>query len=246
MDQTPRSTPSPAIFVTTRWSVVLAAQDKSSPDSAAALETLCRAYWYPLYAFVRQRGHSPHDAQDLTQEFIARLLEKDYLKTAAPEKGRFRTFLRVVLKRFLANEWDRAGAQKRGGRETHIPLDTEMGESRYQIESAVGGNDETIYDRHWALTLLEQTMVRLREEFILAGKVEAFAQMKPFLAAERGAIPYEEIAAQLGTTKGAARVAVHRLRRRFREIFREEIAQTLASPADFEDEVRHLMAALGG
>ena len=250
MKSTPLPTSSPAIFVTTRWSVVLAAQDKASPGSAAALETLCRAYWYPLYAFVRQRGHSPHDAQDLTQEFIARLLEKDYLKTAAPEKGRFRTFLRVVLKRFLANEWDRASAQKRGGGQMHVPLDTEAGESRYQIEhqgeSSSGGNDETIYDRRWALALLDQTMAWLREEFVLASKAGAFEEMKQFLAAERGAIPYGEIAARLGMTEGAARVAVHRLRKRFREIFREEIAHTVASPEEFEDEVRHLMAALGG
>src|SRR4051794_37449458 len=163
-----------SIFVTTRWSVVLAAQDKSSPDSAAALETLCRAYWYPLYAYVRGSGRSPHDAQDLTQEFFARLLARDWLRVVIPEKGRFRTFLLVAMKRFLANEWRRASAQRRGGGQVQVQFDTAFAESRYAAdESSMVPSDET-FDRQWAMTLLDLTVGRLRAEFTAAGKPADF------------------------------------------------------------------------
>jgi RNA polymerase sigma-70 factor (ECF subfamily) len=209
-------------FVTTHWSVVLSARDKSSPQSAAALEKLCRAYWYPLYAHVRWLGNSPHDAEDLTQEFFARLLEKNYLEAAERERGRFRTFLLMALKRFLANEWDRARARKRGGGLALAPLDRQVAEQRYQTEAAEFPADQ-MYERRWALALLAQTMARLRAEFEQADK------------------PAET---ELGLSEGALRVTVHRLRKRFRELFREEIGHTVTSAEDVEEEFRHLLAAL--
>ncbi len=232
------------VFVTTHWSVVLSARRKDSPQSAAALETLCRTYWYPLYAYVRRQGHSPPDAQDLTQEFFARLLQKDYLKAAAREKGRFRTFLIVALKRFLANEWDRVRAQKRGGGQPLLSLDTDLAEERYRIEPVESATADKIYERRWALTLLDHTMKRLRDEFAGAGKADEFDRLKPCLTAERGQIPHADLAAALGLSEGAVRVAVHRLRKRFRELFREEIAHTVSSADEIEEEVRYLMSVL--
>jgi RNA polymerase sigma-70 factor (ECF subfamily) len=222
----------------------LSARRPDSPQSAAALETLCRTYWYPLYAFVRRQGHSPPDAQDLTQEFFARLLEKDYLKAAAREKGRFRTFLVVALKRFLANEWDRVRAQKRGGGQPCLSLDTELAEQRYRVEPIEGATADRVFERRWALTLLDRTMARLREEFAATGKAAEFDRLKACLTAERGEIACAEIAAGLAVSEGAARVAVHRLRKRFREVFREEIAHTVSRPQDIEEEVRYLISVL--
>jgi RNA polymerase sigma-70 factor (ECF subfamily) len=239
------STEGPSLFVTTHWSVVLAAKDKSSPDSAAALEALCRAYWYPLYAFVRRQGQPACDAQDLTQEFFARLLAKDYLAAAAQEKGRFRTFLRVALKRFLANEWDRARRLKRGGGHTPLSLDTEMGEERYQAERGDGLPPDRLYDRRWAMTLLEQTLGRLRVEHTAAGKTAEFERLKRVLMSDRGTIDYEALAAELGLSEGAARVAVHRLRKRFRELFRAAVADTVSGPEEVENELRYLVGVLG-
>ena len=236
--------PSEAWFATTHWSVVLSARDKASPQSAEALEALCRAYWCPLYAYVRRQGHSPHDAEDLTQEFFSRLLHKDYLHAVAPEKGRFRTFLLVALKRFLADVQDRARAQKRGGGAVPLSIDAERAEQRYCVEPVDQMTPERIYERHWALTLLDRAMSRLGDEFVSAGKADEFEQLKGFLTAERGAIAHAEVAPKLGLSEGALRVAVHRLRRRFRELFREEIANTVASPGEIEEEVRHLMAVL--
>lgn len=232
------------LFVTTRWSVVLAAKEKGSPEGAQALETLCRTYWYPLYAFVRGSGYSPPDAQDLTQEFFARLLAKDYLRAVAPEKGRFRTFLRMAMKRFLAKEWGRRCARKRGGGRTHLAFDTTMAEARFQQERADALSPDHIYDRRWALTLLGQAMARLEREYAAAGKTAELRQLKPHLTAERGTIPYAAIAAELQTTEGAARVAVHRLRKRFREVFREVIAETVSAPEEIDPEVRHVLEVL--
>jgi RNA polymerase sigma-70 factor (ECF subfamily) len=233
-----------SLFVTTHWSVVLAAKDKSSPDSAAALEALCGAYWYPLYAFVRRQGHPPCDAQDLTQEFFARLLAKDYLSAAAREKGRFRTFLRVALRRFLANEWDRARRLKRGGARAALSLDTAMAEDRYQAEPGGGLPPDRLYERRWAMTLLEQTLGRLRAEHTMAGKAAEFERLKGVLMAERGAIAYGALAAALGLSEGAARVAVHRLRKRFRELFRAAVADTVSGPGEVESELRYLVGVL--
>ena len=244
MSATEPSTKVPSLFVTTRWSVVLQAQDKASPDSAAAWETLCRTYWYPLYAYVRHQGHSPHDAQDLTQEFIARFLAKDYLQAAAPDKGRFRTFLRVTLKRFLLNEWDRLRAQKRGGGQTIVSLDTELAEAKYQTEPA-GQAPDHLYEREWALALLQKTLADLRQEYEQAGKVEEFIRLKNCLTADRGAIDYPSIATDLGQSVGAVRVAVHRLRKRFRELFRAAVADTVSTTDDIDAEVRYVVALLG-
>ena len=232
------------LFVTTRWSVVLAAKDKESPDCAQALETLCRTYWYPLYAFVRGSGYSSHDAQDLTQEFFARLLAKDYLRVVEPAKGRFRTFLRMALKRFLTNEWGRHSAQKRGGGRPHLAFDSTLAEERFQQERADGLAPDHIYDRRWALTLLDEAMARLEREYTAAGKARELEQLKPHLTAERGTIPYAAIAAQLQTTEGAARVALHRLRKRFRGVFRDLIAETVSAPEEIDQETRHVLEAL--
>ena len=234
-----------SLFVTTRWSVVLAAQDKASPGSAEALEALCRAYWYLLYALVRRQGHSPHDAQDLTQEFFARLLQKDYLQSAARERGRLRAFLWVALKRFLANEWDRGRAQKRGGGMKPIAFDTTVAEQRFQQERADTMSPDRLFERQWAMTLLEQSLGRLRAEYASAGKEFEFEQLKTSLTAERGSIAYAEIATALKSSEGATRMAVHRLRKRFRELFRATIADTVDDPAEVDDEVRYVTGMLG-
>jgi RNA polymerase sigma-70 factor (ECF subfamily) len=233
------------LFLTTHWSVVLAAKDKASPDSAAALEGLCRTYWYPLYAFVRRQGHSPSDAQDLTQEFFARLLAKEYLQAADREKGRFRTFLRVALKRFLANEWDRARRLKRGGGLTPLPMDTTSAEQRYEAERGDALPPDRLYERRWARALLEQVLARLRADYAAAGKTAEFDHLKGALTANRGDIAYRDLAAALGLSEGAARVAVHRLRKHFREVFRATVAETVAEPEEVEDELRYLVGLLG-
>jgi RNA polymerase sigma factor (sigma-70 family) len=232
------------LFVTTRWSVVLKVQNKESPESKDALETLCQVYWYPVYALVRGSGYAPHDAQDLTQAFYARLLAKDYLRVVTPDKGRFRTFLRMALKRFLAQEWQRLHAQKRGGHAPHLSFDAELAEHRFLRETTVTLTPDRIYDRRWALTLLDQAMTRLEREYIEAGKTTLLRQLQPHLTTKQGSIPYPEIAAALQTTEGAARVAVHRLRKRFRELFREAIADTVSGPEQVEPELRHVLEIL--
>jgi RNA polymerase sigma-70 factor (ECF subfamily) len=235
----------PAAFVTTHWSVVRSAQDKESPRSAEALELLCRAYWYPLYAFVRRQNRSPHDAQDLTQAFFARLLEKDSLKAAAREKGKFRTFLLVAFKRFLANEWDRQHAQKRGGFIPVISIDQELAESRFTAEPADNAQPDLLFDRQWAVTLLSQTMDRLQEEYVATGRTTLFQSLRSVLAKDETALSYAEIARQLDLTEAAIKMAVHRLRLRYRELLKAEIAQTVSSPDEVEEEIRHLFSAFG-
>lgn len=240
----PVSSAPPSVFSTTHWSVVLSARDENSPDFSASLEALCRAYWYPLYAYVRRRGHSPHDAQDLTQEFFSVLLRKNYLQAAGPEKGRFRTFLLVAFQRFLANEWDRLRALKRGGGQTPLPLDADIAEQHYLSEPDSQGSADRIYERRWALTLLDRSMTALRAEYAGAGKQAEFEKLKGFLTMDGAPPAYAELASQLGTNEGAARVAVHRLRKRYRDLFRAEIARTLTASEEIETEVRHLLAAL--
>jgi len=232
--------------VTTHWSVVLAAGKSEASGPQSALESLCRAYWYPLYAYVRRRGRSVEDAQDLTQEFFARLLAGNWVGDADRAKGRFRTFLLTALERFLANEWRRGHARKRGGGAEWVPLDTTLAESRYCADTGNALTADRLYDRQWARALLERVLQRLEAEQQSLGKGTAFAVLSPLLTAERGAIPYGEIAAKLGLTETAARMAVHRLRRRFREVFRDEIAQTVAGPGEVEEEIRHFFAALAG
>jgi RNA polymerase sigma factor (sigma-70 family) len=240
---TSRASDTPRIFPNTRWSVVLAARQQSSPESAAALETICRAYWYPLYAYARRSGQSPHDAQDLIQEFFCRLLEKNWLDSASPEKGKLRTFLIVALKNFMSKEWRRASAQKRGGGQAHIQVDTAFAESRLATDATASAPDE-IFDQQWALTLLDLTITRLQSEFAAAGKAADFDALKSCLATVRGDTDYAGMGRQLGINEGAARVAVHRLRKRFREIYREEISQTLAEGVSLAEELRYLAAAL--
>jgi len=231
------------IFATTRWSVVIAAQQEPTGVADEALETLCRTYWYPLYAYVRRAGRGAHDAQDLTQEFFARLLAKEWLNSADRGKGRFRTFLLVAMKRFLAKEWQREHAQKRGGDFHFVPIDPEGAEERYAAEP--GLEPDAVYERRWALTLLDTALDSRASEFRSAGKERDFELLKPWLTAGRGEIPYGELASTLGTTEGAARVAVHRLRKRFRELFRAIIAETVADANEIPDELQHLARVLG-
>jgi len=233
------------IFATTRWSLVLAARDASSPESAAALEALCRTYWYPLYGLVRRLGHGPHDAEDLTQAFFARLLAGGRLQAADPERGRFRTFLRVALKRFLANERARAQSVRRGGGQVFVPFDAARAETRLQGDARDSPlPPDALFERHWALALLEEALARLRAEQAAAGREAEFLRLKEFLAADRGAIPYAVIAAELGLSEGAARVAVHRLRKRFRELFRAAVADTVGDSGEVDDELRHIACLL--
>jgi RNA polymerase sigma-70 factor (ECF subfamily) len=240
--ETPKAA-QPPIFVTTQWSVVLTAQDKSSPDSAAALETLCRAYWYPLYAYVRASGRSPHDAEDLTQEFFARLLARDWLRVVLPEKGRFRTFLLATMKRFLTNEWHRDMAQKRGAGKQPLALDTAEAEHRFAAEPPLAPDE--LFERRWAMTLLDESLERLQREFARTGRAHEFDSLKEWLTAERGGIPYGQVAAALGASDGAARVAVHRMRKRFRELFRQTIAETVDANDDVDAEMRYVVEVLG-
>jgi RNA polymerase sigma-70 factor (ECF subfamily) len=224
--------------------LVVTAPRSDTTRARAALEKLCRAYWLPIYAFVRRQGRNPHDAQDLTQAFFARLLEKNYLADADRARGRFRSFLLASLKHFLANEWDKASAKKRGGRRTVIPLDAAGAETACGFEPADNTTPEKIFERRWALALLEQVLRRLREEYTREGKAALFEQLKPTLTEASRAVRYADIAARLGTSEGAVKVAVHRLRRRYREILRAEIADTVTDPNEIEDEIRNLFAAL--
>jgi RNA polymerase sigma factor (sigma-70 family) len=241
-EETASSVPRP-LFLTTHWSVVLTAKDKTAPGCSQALETLCRTYWYPLYAFIRGSGYSPHDAQDLTQGFFARLLAKDYLRVVDPEKGRFRTFLKMALKRFLTHEWERNRAEKRGGGPPCLSFDTTTAEHRFQQTTNAVGPDQ-IYDQNWAITILAEVTARLEREYVKANKLSEFQTLRPYLTAERGGISYEEIASALQTTEGAARVAVHRLRKRFRQLFREVIAETVSEASEVDEELRHLIGVL--
>ena len=234
-----------ANFTPTHWSVVLAAASQRDSTSARdALEKLCRNYWVPIYAFVRRQGQSPHDAQDLTQEFFARLLEKNYLADADRAKGRFRSFLLASLKHFLANEWDKANAQKRGGGRVLISIDADAVETAFGAELAHELTADRIFERRWALALLDQVLRRLREEYQRDGKEKQFEQLKQTLTEASRSVPYAEIGARLSISEGAVKVAVHRLRQRYRELLRAEIADTVADPAEVEDEIRNLFAAL--
>lgn len=233
-------------FPLTHWSLVLAAVASSSPVAAEALEAICQAYWYPLYAYARRCGQTPPDAQDLTQEFFQHLLAHRWLAAADRGKGRLRTFLITAFKHFMAKEWRRQTAGKRGGGQVHLPMDTTFAESRLAAEPTSPLPAEAAFDRQWALTLLELTLQQLEAEYGSAGKAAEFGFLKGTLVAAHRKLDYAALAAQLTCSEGAARVAVHRLRRRFRELYREQIARTLPAAADVEAELRHLANALAG
>jgi len=232
------------VFATTHWSVVLAAGEGASPQSHEALEKLCCAYWYPLYAYVRRKGHDAHDAQDLTQEFFARLLARNYLRVADRSKGKFRSFLLGSLEHFLAREWTKARAQKRGGGKAILSLNETDAENRYRLEPAHELTAEKIYDRRWATTLLEQAMSRLSEECAAGGKSDLFGQVETFLSGEKGEACYADIAAALKMSEGALRVAVHRLRQRYGELVRAELEQTVSNTAEADEELQYLFRVL--
>jgi RNA polymerase sigma factor (sigma-70 family) len=231
------------VFATTHWSVVLTAANEETPEAAAALERLCRTYWYPLYAYVRREGHSPPDAQDLTQEFFARLLARNSLARVAPEKGKFRSFLLAAMRHFLSDQRERARTAKRGGRTEILSLDAQEAESRYRLEPVERLDADKIYERRWAMTLLDQALKRLREESAAAGKTELFEKLRRYVAGDSEAT-WSQSAAELGLSEGAMKAAVHRLRGRYRVLLREEIAHTVADPAEIEAEVRYLIRVI--
>lgn len=231
-------------FASTRWSVVAAAGQHSSPDARQALESLCGTYWYPLYAYVRRRVGDPDEARDLTQAFFAELLEKNFVATAAPDRGRFRAYLLTALKHFLCKQWAMARAKKRGGGRQLLSLDFASGDSRYGIEPMTNLSAEQLYERQWALTLLERVMERLRAEFERAGKAEQFIQLKQFLIGDHTGTTYSAAAAGLNLSQAAAKMAVQRMRRRYRSLLREEIAETVDGAEQVEQEIRSLFSTL--
>jgi RNA polymerase sigma factor (sigma-70 family) len=233
-----------ASFRTTHWSAVLAARDQNSSQAQNALAELCRTYWYPLYVYVRRRGNNPTEAEDLTQGFFARLLEKNYIGDITPGMGRFRSFLLTALKHFLANQWDHAQTQKRGGGTIIFSLEDQDAETRYQFEPVDNVTPETLFEQRWALTVLEQVLARLRQEFVATEKAELFDQLKIFLSTDQPGCTYAEIGARTGLKEGTVKVAVHRLRRRYGELLRAEISNTVNNPQEVEDEVRHLVSVL--
>jgi len=243
---TPGETPARSAFVTTQWSEVLAAGRSDTTQAQAALEQLCRNYWAPLYAYVRRSGHSREEAEDLTQEFFARLLARKTFARADPQRGRFRSFLLVSLKHFLAHEWEKARAQKRGGGVQFLPLAFDTAETRCAHLVAPGDTPDRAFDRQWALALLDVVLGRLRKEYTDSGRDELFVGLKDTLSGGRSEIPYRELAGGLGMSEGAVKVAAHRLRQRYRELLRDEITNTVSGPEQVEEELRQLFAALSG
>jgi len=232
------------VFATTHWSVVLQAGMRDSSQGAAALEKLCQTYWYPLFSFIRRQGRTVEDAKDLTQQFFARLLERKDFETVDSRKGKFRTFLLAALTHFLSNERDYVQAAKRGGGRIIVSLDTIAAEQLRGLEPASNLSPDKLFDQRWAMALLEQAVTHLREEMSVDGKAGQFEQLKTFLTNEPREGEYAAVAARLGTTNHSLAVSVHRLRQRYRELVRAEVANTVSSPTEVEDEMRHLYAAL--
>jgi RNA polymerase sigma-70 factor (ECF subfamily) len=232
------------VFATTRWSVVISAGRQSSPESNLALASLCEVYWYPLYAYVRRRVSDVNEARDLTQAFFCELLEKNYVESADPDRGKFRAWLVTAFKHFLSKEWEKAKALKRGGGLAPIPLDFAAADSSLGIEPATHLTPEQFYDQQWAITLLAHIMDRLQSEFEQDGKGGQFDILKGRLVGDHDGASYDEAAAALGMNEAAARKAVARMRRRYRELLREEISQTVSQPEDVDDEIRNLFATL--
>lgn len=225
---------------------MLAAGRRSTPQADRALEELCRTYWFPLYAYVRRRGHTKEDAEDLTQAFFARFLAKNDLEGLRAERGRFRAFLLASLKHFLANEWDKSQRQKRGGGTAHLSLDWQTADTQFQVAATQEPSPDRAFDREWAVALLAKVIERLRAECEGEGRGKQFAELKVFLTAGKGTLSHAEAARALGLDEGAVRVAVHRLRKRYRQLLRDEIAQTLADPAAVDEEMRALFGAFSG
>lgn len=241
-DETMHTLPGSSRFPTTRWTLVVAAGDRQRKEARSALVSLCENYWYPLYAYLRRRGHAADQAQDLTQEFFLRVLEGRYLDRADPGKGRFRAFILTSLKFFVADEGDRQRARKRGGG-TVVSLEFSSGEERYQREPAHDETPERVFERRWALSVLDRVVERLRSEFVQHGRPEHFERLKVFLLGQSD-VPYAALARETNTSEGALKVAIHRLRKRYRELFRQEIADTVADPTEIESELRYLAAVL--
>ncbi len=233
-------------LATTHWSVVLAAGDAQSPQATAALELLCRTYWYPLYAYLRHRGYSHEDAQDLTQGYLLQLLQRQSFARLDRSKGRFRSFLLAGLNYFLADQYDRARAQKRGGGHPIFSLDAQTADRRYRLEAVDERSPDKLFERSWALALLDCVLARLEQEFREAGKAELFERLRVFLVADRGQETYADVAEGAGMTGEAVRKAVHRMRQRYYELFREAIAQTVADPAEVEEEMHYLCRVIAG
>ncbi len=245
MSSTAVRSPQDARFRTTRWTLIQAAGDAMNADSQSALSELCNNYWYPVYAYFRRRTGNATDSQDLTQEFFARLLEKNFVASARQDRGRFRTFLLTAAQRFLSNEWAKANSVKRGGGKQHLSLDFATGESRYSLEPVDNETPEQTFDRRWALNLLELVHQRLGDEYENLGRRAVFDQLKPFLVGANDAgVGYEQVAQSLEMTVAAAKTTVYRMRCRYRELLRNEIAETVADAEEIEDEVRQLFASL--
>jgi len=240
----PSDSPAPSEFASTHWSLVVAAGKRSLPSSDQAMAALCQAYWFPLYAYARRRLEDIHLAQDLTQEFFTRLFEKNILASAQQERGRFRGFLLTAFKNFLANEGDKTRAQKHGGGIVPLSLDFSAGDSRYAREPSHTWTPERLFERQWALTLLDQVLAALRAEYVADDKKMLFDRLKVYLTGETN-VTHAEIAPQLDMSEGAVKVAAHRLRKRYRELLRREVAQTVADPSEVDDEIRRLFEALG-
>jgi RNA polymerase sigma factor (sigma-70 family) len=235
-----------AWFTTTHWSLILNAQDTSSTLAATALEKLCRTYWYPLYAYIRRQGEDEESAKDLTQGFFARLLEKQYLAQVQREKGKFRSFLLASLKHFLADEWDKARAQKRGGGRTLVSLDHSTAEDRYRLEPVDAMDADRIFERRWALTLLEQARAQLKTEYLESGKASLYERLKAFESGSGDGPSYAELGAELGLTESGVKSAVFRLRQRYRELVRQEVANTVERAEEVDDEIRYLISVISG
>jgi RNA polymerase sigma-70 factor (ECF subfamily) len=233
-------------FATTHWSLVLAASAKDVPDASRALAELCELYWYPLYVFVRKRVDDVHEAQDFTQAFFAKLLEQRQLELADPGRGRFRSFLLTACKRFLINEWHKAHAAKYGLGRRPLSLDFDSGESKFAIVAVDPRTAEQLYDRQWAIALLERVMDRLRSEYAIKDRLPHFEVLRHFLVGARQSGGFVEAARKLGISEATAKVGAHRMRTRYRELLRAEIAHTVERPDEVDDEIRELFAALGG
>lgn len=244
IDSPKQPRPSAARFATTHWSVIITAGQASTTRSEDALEHLCRTYWPPVYSYLRRQGHSVHESQDLTQGFFARFLEKNYLQNVQPAKGKFRSYLLGAVKHFVSNERDRAQAKKRGGGQPILSLDFERAEGQYGIEPSDSTTAEKIFDRCWALALLDRVLSRLQEENEARGKAKTFEHLKVFITKGTSTESYQDVAEKLETTTGAVKVAAHRLRHRYREILKEEVSGTVENEAEIDEELRYLLEAV--